>query len=183
MKYRCKVCGQIVEINEGDKCPICGADFSKLEPIEEEPATKDLVWAAEHHIGAAKGAPEMLLQGLRDQFRGECSEVGMYLAMARQALRDGHPEVALLLEQVAKEEAEHASRFCEMLGELVSEDTKANMEKMLAGENGACKGKLELSEMARKAGYDAVADSVAEMARDEARHGKALVAMIERYYK
>lgn len=183
MKYRCKVCGQIVEIKEGEKCPICGADFSKLEPILEVPTNEKLVWAAEHHIGAAKGAPEELLQGLRDQFRGECSEVGMYLAMARQALRDGHPEIALLLEQVAKEEAEHASRFCEMIGELVSEDTKANLEKMLAGENGACKGKLELAKMAREAGLNDVADSVAEMARDEARHGKALVAMIERYCK
>ena len=181
MKYRCKVCGQIVEINEGENCPICGADFSKLEPLEEEVDLKKLDWAAEHHIGAASKADEMLLSGLRDQFRGECSEVGMYLAMARQALRSGYPEIALLLEQVAKEEAEHASRFCEMIGELVSEDNKANLEKMLAGENGACKGKLELAEMARKQGLNDIADSVAEMARDEARHGKALVAMIERY--
>lgn len=181
MKYRCKVCGQIVEIEEGENCPVCGADFSKLEPLEEEVDNEKMTWATEHKIGVAKGASEKLLEGLRDQFRGECSEVGMYLAMARQALRSGYPEIALLLEQVAKEEAEHASRFCEMLGELVSEDNKTNLCKMLAGENGACKNKLEIAEMARKEGFGMIADSVSEMARDEARHGKALLAMIKRY--
>ena len=183
MKYRCKVCGQIVEVAEGEPCPICGADHSKLVPLEEEPKAGELSWACEHVIGVAQGVDEFVLQGCRDHFKGECSEVGMYLAMARQALREGYPEVALLLEQIAKEEAEHAARFAEMLGEVVAADTKANIEKMLAGENGACQSKLGIAKKAKELGLDAIHDSVHEMARDEARHGKALEAMLKRYFK
>ena len=130
MKYRCKVCGQIVEVAEGESCPICGADFANLEPIKEEGSPK-IEWACEHVIGVAKGADEEVVKFLRDSFKGECSEVGMYLAMARQAFREGYPEIGMLLEQIAKEEAEHASRFAEMLGEVVCVDTKANLEKIL----------------------------------------------------
>ena len=183
MKYRCKVCGQIVEVKEGERCPICGADFSKLEPIVEEPKSDQLVWACKHDIGVAKGVDEFVLQGCRDHFKGECSEVGMYLAMARQALREGYPEIAMLFEQIAKEEAEHAAKFAEMLGEVVAPDTKANIEKMLAGENGACASKLEIAKRAKELNYDAIHDAVHEMAKDEQRHGAALEAMLRRYFK
>ena len=148
MKYRCKVCGQIVEVADGEPCPICGASHDKLVPMEDAPKG-ELSWACEHVIGVAQGVDEFVLQGCRDHFKGECSEVGMYLAMARQALREGYPEVALLFEQIAKEEAEHASRFAEMLGEVVAADTKANIEKMLAGENGACQSKLDIAKKAK----------------------------------
>ena len=168
MKYRCKICGQIVEVKEGEPCPICGADFSMLEPLEEHPA---------------KGVDPFVLQGCRDHFKGECSEVGMYLAMARQALREGYPEIAMLLEQIAKEEAEHAAKFAELLGETLEADTKANLEKMLAGENGACASKLEIAKKAKELNYDAIHDAVHEMAKDEQRHGAALEAMLKRYFK
>ena len=182
MKYRCKVCGQIVEVAEGEPCPICGASHDKLEPMKDE-QPGELSWACEHVIGVAKGVDEFVLQGCRDHFKGECSEVGMYLAMARQALREGYPEVALLFEQIAKEEAEHAARFAEMLGEVVVADTKANIEKMLAGENGACQSKLDIAKRAKELNLDPIHDSVHEMARDEARHGKALEAALKRYFK
>ena len=182
MKYRCSVCGQIVEVADGEPCPICGAKHEKLIPIVED-KPEELSWACEHVIGVAKGVDEFVLEGCRDHFKGECSEVGMYLAMARQALREGYPEVALLFEQIAKEEAEHAARFAEMLGEVVVADTKTNIEKMLAGENGACKSKLDIATKAKALGLDAIHDSVHEMARDEARHGKALQAMLDRYFK
>ena len=183
MKYRCKVCGQIVEVADGEPCPICGASHDKLVPIEEEPKAGELKWACEHNIGVAQGVDEFVLQGCRDHFKGECSEVGMYLAMARQAFREGYPEIGMLFEQIAKEEAEHAARFAEMLGEVVAADTKKNLEKMLAGENGACESKLAIAKKAKELGYDAIHDSVHEMARDEARHGKALEAMLKRYFK
>ena len=183
MKYRCKVCGQIVEVAEGEPCPICGASHDKLVPVEEAPRAGELKWACEHEIGVAQGVDEFVLQGCRDHFKGECSEVGMYLAMARQALREGYPEIALLLEQIAKEEAEHAARFAELLGEVVVADTKANLEKMLAGENGACESKLAIAKKAKELNYDAIHDTVHEMARDEARHGKALEAALKRYFK
>lgn len=182
MKFRCKVCGQIVEVAEGEPCPICGASHDKLVPmVEDKPA--NMTWACEHVIGVAKGVDEFVLQGCRDHFKGECSEVGMYLAMSRQAFREGYPEVGLLLEQIAKEEAEHAARFAEMLGEVVSDSTKANLEKMLAGENGACQSKLDIAMKAKALNLDAIHDSVHEMAKDEARHGKALQAMLDRYFK
>ena len=183
MKYRCKVCGQIVEVEDEGRCPICGAAHEKLVPIEEKDAGSLLPWACEHVIGVAEGVDEFVLEGCRDHFKGECSEVGMYMAMARQALREGYPEVALLFEQIAKEEAEHAARFAEMLGEVVYADTKKNIEKMLAGENGACQSKLDIAMKAKALGLDAIHDSVHEMAKDEARHGKALEAMLKRYFK
>ncbi len=176
MKMKCLVCGQVFE---GDKCPVCGATGDKLVPYVEE----ELTWADEHVIGIAKGVDEEVLSGLKNHFQGECSEVGMYLAMSRQAFREGYPEVAVVLEQIAKEEAEHAARFQEMLGDLVSNSTKENLEKMLAGENGACKGKKEIATRAKQLNLDAIHDSVHEMARDEARHGKALEALLKRYFK
>ena len=183
MKFRCKVCGQIVEVKEGERCPICGAAFEKLEPIAEEPKSDELVWACKHEVGVAQGVDPFVLEGCRDHFKGECSEVGMYLAMARVALREGYPGVALLFEQIAKEEAEHAAKFAELLGETITDSTKANLEKMIAGENGACKSKLEIAKRAKELNYDAIHDAVHEMAKDEQRHGAALEAMLKRYFK
>lgn len=176
MKYKCLVCGQIIDTNE--KCPVCGAGSAKIVEYVEE----SLTWADEHVLGVAKGVDERVLEGLRDHFKGECSEVGMYLAMARNAFREGYPEIGVVLEQIAKEEAEHAARFGELLGELVSGSTKENLEKMLAGENGACKSKKEIATLAKQLNYDAIHDSVHEMCKDEARHGKALEALLKRYF-
>ncbi len=183
MKYKCKVCGQVFEVKDGEEpiCPVCKAKGDKLEVYEE--VEGELVWAAEHVVGVAKDVDPMIVEGLRSNFNGECSEVGMYMAMARQAFREGYPEIGQVLEQIAREEAEHAGRFGEMLGELVAADTKANLEKMLAGENGACFGKMDIAKRAKELGLDAIHDSVHEMARDEARHGRALEALIKRYFK
>lgn len=182
MKFRCKVCGQIVEVKEGEPCPICGAAFEKLEPLQEEKKSDKLIWACKHDVGVAQGVDPFVLQGCRDHFKGECSEVGMYLAMSRVALREGYPEIALLLEKIAHEEAEHAAKFAELLGEVVTDSTKANIEKMLAGENGACASKLEIAKKAKELNYDAIHDAVHEMAKDEQRHGAALEAMLKRYF-
>ena len=181
MKYKCLVCGQIVDIPEGAElvCPVCHAKGEKLVPYVEE----EMTWADEHTIGVAKGVDPVIFEGLKDNFVGECSEVGMYLAMARQAMRDGYPEVAVVFEQIAREEAEHASRFCEMIGELVSPSTKENLQKMLNGENGACHGKKKIATLAKQQNLDAIHDSVHEMCKDEARHGKALQGLLDRYFK
>jgi rubrerythrin len=180
-KYRCKVCGQVFEVPDGEVpvCPVCKAKGDKLETYEE---VEELTWPAEHAIGIAKGLDKEIVEGLRSNFNGECSEVGMYLAMSRQAYREGYPEVAVVLEKIAFEEAEHAARFQEMLGDLVSTSTKENIEKMLAGENGACHGKMDIAKKAKALNYDAIHDSVHEMAKDEARHGRALVALLEHYF-
>ena len=180
MKYKCLVCGQVFDVPEGQEpvCPVCKAKGDKLVPYKEEAMS----WPSEHVIGIAKGVDTEVEEGLRNHFNGECSEVGMYLAMARQALREGYPEVAVVLEQIAHEEAEHAARFGEMLGELVSSSTKENLQKMLTGENGACHGKTAIAKRAKELNLDAIHDSVHEMARDEARHGKALEALLKRYF-
>lgn len=181
MKYKCLVCGQVFEVPDGEEpvCPVCKVKGDKLVPYVEE----EMTWPAEHVIGIAKGVDSEILQGLKDNFNGECSEVGMYLAMARQAMREGYPEVAVVLEQIAHEEAEHAARFQEMIGELVGKSTKDNIKKMLNGENGACHGKMAIAKKAKELNLDAIHDSVHEMARDEARHGKALIALLDRYFK
>ncbi len=180
MKYKCLVCGQVFDVPEGQEaqCPVCKVKGEKLVPYKEE----EMTWPAEHVLGVAKDVDAEIIEGLRNNFNGECSEVGMYLAMARQALREGYPEIAVVLEQIAREEAEHASRFGEMLGELVEASTKKNLEKMLAGENGACHGKMAIAKKAKELNLDAIHDSVHEMARDEARHGKALEALLKRYF-
>lgn len=180
MKYKCLVCGQVFDVPEGQEpvCPVCKAKGDKLVPYKEE----TMSWPSEHVIGIAKGVDAEVEEGLRNHFNGECSEVGMYLAIARQALREGYPEVAVVLEQIAHEEAEHAARFGEMLGELVSSSTKENLQKMLTGENGACHGKTAIAKRAKELNLDAIHDSVHEMARDEARHGKALEALLKRYF-
>ena len=180
MQYKCLVCGQVFEIPDGEAivCPVCKATGDKVVPYTKE----EMTWPAEHSVGIAKGVDSEIVEGLRNNFNGECSEVGMYLAMSRQALREGYPEIASVLDKIAHEEAEHAARFGEMLGELVSNSTKTNLEKMLNGENGACHGKTAIAKKAKELNLDAIHDSVHEMARDEARHGKALEALLKRYF-
>lgn len=178
-KYVCTVCGYV---HEGDappeKCPQCGAPKEKFV----EQTDVDMVWADEHSIGVAKGVDKEILEGLRANFTGECTEVGMYLAMSRQADREGYPEVAEAYKRIAFEEAEHAARFAELLGEVVVADTRENLRVRVEAEYGACKGKKNIATKAKKLGYDAIHDTVHEMCRDEARHGKAFKGLLERYF-
>ncbi len=179
-KWRCKVCGEIIE---SETCPAqCPRCKVKGDDKFEEVVENQMTWAAEHIVGVAKDAPEAIKEGLRANFEGECSEVGMYLAMARVAAREGYPEIALYWEKAAFEEAEHAAKFAELLGECVSTSTKENLSVRVAAENGATMGKFELAKMAKELGLDAIHDTVHEMARDEARHGKAFAGLLERYF-
>ena len=177
-KWVCTVCGYV---HEGDTapefCPVCKVPASKFEEQKGE-----LTWAAEHVIGVAKGSSEDIMMDLRANFEGECSEVGMYLAMARVAHREGYPEIGLYYEKAAYEEAEHASKFAELLGECVTNSTKKNLELRVAAENGATAGKFDLAKRAKAANLDAIHDTVHEMARDEARHGKAFEGLLKRYF-
>ena len=176
-KFVCKVCGYV---HEGDaapeKCPICKAPADKFEEMTE------MTWAAEHIVGVAADAPEDIKEDLRANFMGECTEVGMYLAMARVAHREGYPEIGLYWEKAAYEEAEHASKFAELLGEVVTDSTKKNLEMRVDAENGATAGKTDLARRAKELGLDAIHDTVHEMARDEARHGKAFEGLLARYF-
>ena len=178
-KYVCKVCGYI---HEGDsapaKCPQCGVPATKFEMIEE----KKMSWATEHVVGITEGVSEDILNDLRANFNGECSEVGMYLAMSRVAFREGYPEIGLYWEKAAYEEAEHAAKFAEILGEVVTSSTKKNLEMRVAAENGATEGKFDLAKRAKAANLDAIHDTVHEMAKDEARHGKAFEGLLNRYF-
>ncbi len=177
-KWVCSVCGYV---HEGDtapeKCPQCGVPASKFNKQED-----DLSWAAEHVVGVAQGVSEDILEDLRANFNGECSEVGMYLAMARVAHREGYPEIGLYWEKAAYEEAEHAAKFAELLGEVVTDSTKKNLEMRVAAENGATSGKFDLAKRAKAANLDAIHDTVHEMAKDEARHGKAFEGLLKRYF-
>jgi rubrerythrin len=178
-KYVCSVCGYVHEGDEApESCPVCKAPKSKFNKQEG-----GLTWAVEHVVGVAKGVSEDILADLRANFTGECSEVGMYLAMSRVAHREGYPEVGLYYAQAAWEEAEHASKFAELLGEVVTDSTKKNLELRVAAENGANAGKLDLATRAKAANLDAIHDTVHEMARDEARHGKAFEGLLKRYFK
>ncbi len=178
-KYVCKVCGYV---HEGDsapeQCPIC-----KVGPDKFEEMVEGMTWACEHEVGIAKGVSEEIIAGLRANFEGECSEVGMYLAMARVAHREGYPEIGLYWEKAAWEEAEHAAKFAELLGEVVTPSTKKNLEMRVAAENGATAGKLDLAKMAKEQNLDAIHDTVHEMAKDEARHGRAFQGLLDRYFK
>ncbi len=177
-KWVCKVCGYV---HEGDTapefCPVCKAPADKFEEQKDE-----MTWAAEHTIGVAKGVREDIVADLRANFEGECTEVGMYLAMARVAHREGYPEVGMYYEKAAYEEAEHAAKFAELLGEVVTDSTKKNLELRVAAENGATAGKVDLAKRAKELNLDAIHDTVHEMARDEARHGKAFKGLLERYF-
>lgn len=179
-KFVCPICGYVVEGNEPpEKCPQCGCAGSKFKVQE----STEMAWAATHEIGIAKDvADATLLEGLKAHFVGECTEVGMYLAMSRQADREGYPEIAEAYKRIAYEEAEHAAKFGEMLGEVVDPCTKTNLEKRVAAENGACAGKTDLAKIAKQLNLDAIHDSVHEMARDEARHGQAFAGLLARYF-
>ena len=192
-KWKCTICGEIVV---GDKppanCPLCNAPAEKFvevfdapasddAPVSEKPAD-DMTWAAEHKVGITAGGPREIIEGLRANFKAECSEVGMYLAMSRVAYREGYPEIGEYYKTAAYEEAGHAALFAEMLGEVVTDSTKKNLELRVAAENGATQGKVDLAAMAKQNNLDAIHDSVHEMARDEARHGKAFKGLLDRYF-
>ena len=180
MKFVCTVCGYVAEgDNPPAECPVCHAPAEKFkEQVGEK------VWASEHVVGVGKGAgvPEDIVKDLRSNFEGECSEVGMYLAMARVAFREGYPEIGLYYEKAAYEEAEHAAKFAELLGEVVTDSTKKNLEMRVDAENGATSGKTDLAKRAKELNLDAIHDTVHEMARDEARHGKAFEGLLKRYF-
>ncbi len=177
-KYVCSVCGYVYEGDEPPaSCPVCKAPAEKF--VKQG---GDVTWAAEHVVGVAQGAPEDILEGLRMNFQGECTEVGMYLAMARVAHREGYPEIGLYWEKAAFEEAEHAAKFAELLGEVVTDSTKKNLEMRVEAEHGATQGKTDLAKRAKELNLDAIHDTVHEMARDEARHGKALKGLLDRYF-
>ena len=179
-KWKCTVCGEIVmSETRPEQCPLCKAPGEKfVEVIEDE----NLTWATEHEVGITTDVPEEIIEGLRANFNGECTEVGMYLAMARVAFREGYPEIGLYWEKAAYEEAEHASKFAEMLGEVVTPSTKKNLELRVAAENGATAGKFELAKLAKANNLDAIHDTVHEMAKDEARHGRAFKGLLDRYF-
>ena len=178
MKYVCSVCGYVHEGTEPPaKCPQCGAPAEKF--VQQ---SGDMTWAAEHVVGVASDVPEDIKADLRANFQGECTEVGMYLAMARVAHREGYPEIGLYWEKAAFEEAEHAAKFAELLGEVVTDSTKKNLEMRVEAENGATAGKTDLAKRAKALNLDAIHDTVHEMARDEARHGKALAGLLKRYF-
>ena len=179
-KYICVVCGYI---HEGDSppeaCPQCKAPASKFKPM----TTGALAWADEHRIGVAEGVDAEILEELRANFNGECTEVGMYLAMSRQADREGYPEIAEAYKRIAFEEAEHAAKFAELLGEVVFADTKKNLQLRVDAEYGACEGKKRVATKAKQLGLDAIHDTVHEMCKDEARHGCAFKGLLDRYFK
>ncbi|MGF6376962.1 rubrerythrin [Clostridiales Family XIII bacterium PM5-7] len=179
MKWVCSVCGYV---HEGDQppanCPQCKVPAEKFIKQEEG----EIQWADEHVVGVAKGVDPEIIEGLRANFTGECTEVGMYLAMSRVAHREGYPEIGLYWEKAAYEEAEHAAKFAELLGEVVTDSTKTNLEMRVEAEAGACAGKKALAAMAKEQNLDAIHDTVHEMAKDEARHGAALAGLLKRYF-
>lgn len=177
-KFVCTICGYIHEGNEPPEiCPICKAPTEKFKEM-----TGDLAWADEHRIGIALDADAEIVEGLRSNFIAECTEVGMYLAMSRQADREGYPEVGEAYKRIAFEEADHASRFAELLGEVVKADTKSNLSARVEAEYGACDGKKKLATLAKQKNLDAIHDTVHEMCKDEARHGRAFKGLLERYF-
>ncbi len=179
-RFVCTVCGYVHQGEAApEACPQCKAPASKFEAQ----ATTGLAWADEHRIGVAAGIDEEVIEGLRMNFTGECTEVGMYLAMSRQADREGYPEIAEAYKRIAIEEAEHAAKFAELLGEVVFADTKKNLQLRVDAENGACEGKKKLATRAKELGLDAIHDTVHEMCKDEARHGQAFQGLLNRYFK
>ena len=177
-KFVCSVCGYVFTGDEAPEfCPQCKAPKEKF--VEQ---AGEKTWAAEHVVGVAQGSSEDIMNDLRANFNGECTEVGMYLAMARVAHREGYPEIGLYWEKAAWEEAEHAAKFAELLGEVVTDSPKKNLEMRVEAENGATAGKFELAKKAKELGLDAIHDTVHEMARDEARHGRAFAGLLARYF-
>lgn len=178
-KFVCTVCGYV---HEGDAapaiCPVCKAPAEKFIKKEE-----GMSYAAEHVVGVAQGVEESIVEGLRMNFTGECTEVGMYLAMSRVADREGYPEIAEAYKRYAFEEADHAARFAELLGEVVTNSTKKNLEMRIDAEHGACGGKMDLAKKAKELNLDAIHDTVHEMAKDEARHGQGFAGLYARFFK
>lgn len=180
-KFVCGVCGYVHEgENAPDKCPQCGAAQTKFSEKKEEGT---LSWADEHRVGTAAGIDASILEGLQANFTGECTEVGMYLAMSRQADREGFPEIAEAYKRIAWEEAEHAAKFAELLGEVLAADTRKNLQMRVDAEHGACQGKKDLATLAKQLNYDAIHDTVHEMCKDEARHGAAFAGLLKRYFQ
>ncbi len=178
MKWVCQVCGYVFEGEQPpEKCPVCKAPASKFTKQDAE-----MTWAAEHVVGVAQGVPQDIIDDLRANFQGECSEVGMYLAMGRVAAREGYPEIAEYWKTAAFEEAEHAAKFAELLGEVLTDSTEKNLKMRVEAENGATAGKTDLAKRAKALNLDAIHDTVHEMARDEARHGKAFAGLLKRYF-
>ena len=177
-KFVCSVCGYVHEGNEApEKCPLCKVSKDKFNEVVED----KLTFVTEHKLGDGKVDNEEIVAGLNEQFMGECTEVGMYLAMSRQADSEGYPEIAEAFKRFAFEEAEHASKFAERLGDVVW-DTKTNLYKRMIAESGACESKMKNAALAKQLGYDAVHDTVHEMAKDEARHGKGFEGLYNRYF-
>ena len=178
-KFICSVCGYVHEGESAPEfCPQCKAPASKFT----ESGTEGLQWADKHVVGVAKGVDPQIIEGLNQNFTGECTEVGMYLAMARVAYREGYPEIGSYYEKAAWEEAEHAAKFAELLGDVVTDSTKKNLELRVMAENGACDGKKKLAVLAKQQDLDAIHDTVHEMAKDEARHGCAFKGLLDRYF-
>lgn len=179
-KFVCPICGYVhVGDAAPEKCPQCGCAGSKFV---EQAETGKMTWADEHRVGVAKDVDPEIVEGLRMNFTGECTEVGMYLAMARVAIREGYPEIGAFYQQAAWEEAEHASKFAELLGEVITDSTRKNLELRAAAEQGACQGKLDLAKKAKQLGLDAIHDTVHEMCKDEARHGAGFEGLLKRYF-
>ena len=180
-KYVCSVCGYVHEGESApEQCPVCKAPSDQF--VEKKEQGGMLSWPTEHVVGVAKGVSEDIVADLRANYEGECSEVGMYLAMARVAEREGYPEIAVYYEKAAWEEAEHAAKFAELLGDVVTNSTKKNLQMRVSAENGATSGKYELARRAKASDLDAIHDTVHEMAKDEARHGKAFAGLLKRYF-
>lgn len=179
-KFICTVCGYVHEGETApDACPQCRVPSHKFKVLEENEA---MSFITEHVIGVAKGCDEEMIKDLNAHFMGECTEVGMYLAMSRQADREGYPEIAEAFKRYAIEEAEHASKFAELLGDVVW-DTKTNLEKRMNAESGACADKMRIAKRAKELNLDAIHDTVHEMAKDEARHGQGFQGLFKRYFK
>ncbi|MDR2893619.1 MAG: NADH peroxidase [Deltaproteobacteria bacterium] len=178
-KFICSICGYVHEGAERpEKCPQCNAPAAKFN----EQSGEGLAFADEHVVGVAKGVDPEIIEGLRLNFMGECTEVGMYLAMSRQAHREGYPEIGEAYRRYALEEADHAARFAELLGEVLDSSTKKNLEMRVLAEHGACQGKKDLATRAKQLNLDAIHDSVHEMCKDEARHGKGFQGLLARYF-
>lgn len=178
-KFICTVCGYVYEGEHApEKCPMCGVPASKFKELKEDGAMQ---FVAEHEVGVAKGCDDEMIKDLNAHFNGECTEVGMYLAMSRQADREGYPEIAEAFKRYAFEEAGHASKFAELLGDCVW-DTKTNLEKRMNAEAGACEDKARIAKRAKELNLDAIHDTVHEMARDEARHGRGFEGLYKRYF-
>ena len=181
-KFICTVCGYVHEGTEApEQCPVCKAPAAKFKEMTEDTSTD---FATVHKLGAARdeNANEEMIKDLNTHFNGECGEVGMYLAMSRQADREGYPEIAEAYKRYAFEEAEHAAKFAELLGDVVK-DTKSNLEARIAAERGACEDKFRIARNAKAAGMDAVHDTVHEMAKDEARHCAGFMGLYKRYFE